>query len=64
MHDGGLKTLEEVVEIYDKGGHPNPNLSKNIKKLNLTEQDQKDLVEFMKACTGAFPQVEQGRLPG
>jgi cytochrome c peroxidase len=63
MHDGSQKTLEEVVEWYNKGGHPNPNLSDKIKKLDLNEQEKKDLVEFMKACTGEFPKVETGRLP-
>jgi len=63
MHDGSLATLEEVVEWYAKGGHPNPYLSDKMKKLDLTEQDKKDLVAFMKACTGEFPKVEEGRLP-
>lgn len=63
MHDGSLKTLEEVVEWYDKGGHPNPHLSKDIRKLNLTAQEKADLVAFMKACTSPMPKVEQGRLP-
>lgn len=63
MHDGSLKTLMEVVEHYDKGGFKNPWLSKTIKPLKLTPQDKQDLVEFMKACTGAFPKVETGRLP-
>lgn len=63
MHDGSQKTLEEVVEWYDKGGHPNPNLSKDIRKLNLTPQEKADLVEFMKACTGDFAPVEAERLP-
>ncbi|MGC4002545.1 MAG: cytochrome c peroxidase [Pirellulales bacterium] len=63
MHDGSQKTLEEVVEWYAKGGHPNKFLSDKIKKLDLTEQDKKDLVEFMKACTGPFPKVQTGRLP-
>ena len=63
MHDGSLKTLEEVVEWYSKGGHPNPQLSKDIKKIELTNQQKDDLVAFMKACTGAFPKVETGRLP-
>ena len=63
MHDGGQKTLEEVVEWYAKGGHPNPTLSDKIKKLDLTAQDKKDLVEFMKSLTGPFPTVESGRLP-
>jgi len=52
MHDGTLKTLEEVVEHYDKGGIPNANLSKQMKKLNLTPQDKADLVTFLKALSG------------
>lgn len=63
MHDGSLKTLEEVVEWYDKGGHPNPDLDPKIKKLNLSQQEKQDLVEFMKACESALPKVERGRLP-
>jgi cytochrome c peroxidase len=63
MHDGSLKTLEEVVEWYDKGGHPNPQLDPKIKKLNLTDQEQADLVAFMKACESEFPVVRQARLP-
>ncbi len=52
MHDGSLKTLEEVVEFYDKGGIKNKNLDEKIKPLNLTEQDKKDLVAFLKALSG------------
>lgn len=63
MHDGSQGTLEEVVEWYDKGGHPNPHLSDKIRPLNLTPQDKADLVEFMKACTGPTPTVETSRLP-
>ena len=63
MHDGSVATLEEVVDWYDKGGHPNPQLSDKIKPLNLTAEERADLVEFMKACTGPTPPVETGRLP-
>jgi cytochrome c peroxidase len=63
MHDGSQKTLAEVVEWYAKGGHANPNLSDKIKKLDLTDQDKADLVAFMEACTGDFPQVNRARLP-
>jgi cytochrome c peroxidase len=52
MHDGSLKTLEEVVDFYNKGGIPNRNLDANIKKLNLSDAEKKDLVEFMKALSG------------
>lgn len=63
MHDGSQMTLAEVVEWYDKGGHPNPNLDEKIKPLKLTAQEKADLVAFMEALTGDLPQVESGRLP-
>ena len=64
MHEGSQKTLEEVVEWYAKGGHPNPHLSDKIKKLDLTDQDKADLVAFMKeGLLGSLPQPERGRLP-
>jgi cytochrome c peroxidase len=63
MHDGSVATLEEVVDWYDKGGHPNPTLSDKIKPLNLTAEEKVDLVEFMKACTSPTPPVEVARLP-
>lgn len=52
MHDGSLKTLEEVVDFYDKGGIPNKNLDERIKPLHLTAQEKKDLVEFLKSLNG------------
>ena len=63
MHDGSLQTLEEVVEWYDKGGHPNPYLSDKMKKLNLTAQEKEDLVSYMKALHGDLPVVRTDRLP-
>lgn len=63
MHDGSQKTLAEVVDWYAKGGHANDRLSDKIKKLELNDQDKQDLVEYMNALTGEFPQVETGRLP-
>jgi cytochrome c peroxidase len=53
MHDGSMRTLEEVVEHYNKGGIKNPWLSQQIKPLNLTEQEKKDLVEFLKGLNGS-----------
>ncbi|OYW11845.1 MAG: hypothetical protein B7X34_02565 [Acidobacteriia bacterium 12-62-4] len=52
MHDGSLATLEEVVDYYDKGGVKNKNLDERLKPLNLTAQEKKDLVEFMKSLSG------------
>lgn len=63
MHDGSLTTLEEVIDWYDKGGHPNPYLSDKMKKLNLTEQEKEDLLSYMHALTGPLPIVCEDRLP-
>ncbi len=52
MHDGSLKTLEEVVDYYNKGGRKNKNLDEKIKPLHLTAQDQKDLIGFLHALDG------------
>ena len=52
MHDGSLKTLDEVVEFYNKGGIANKNLDANMRLLHLNDQDKKDLVAFLKALSG------------
>ena len=49
MHDGSLKTLEEVIEFYNKGGTPNAHLDSSIKPLGLTKEEKSALVEFLKA---------------
>jgi cytochrome c peroxidase len=55
MHDGSMKTLEEVVAFYNKGGHRNPWISSAIQPLNLTASEQADLVAFLEALTGEVP---------
>ncbi|HEV3340779.1 MAG TPA: cytochrome-c peroxidase, partial [Pirellulales bacterium] len=52
MHDGRFKTLEEVVDHYDKGGIKNEYLDQRMKLLKLTKQDKSDLVAFLKALSG------------
>ncbi len=52
MHDGSLKTLEEVIDYYDKGGIPNRNLHPLIKPLHLSLEDKKSLIAFLNALTG------------
>lgn len=51
MHDGSFKTLEEVVEFYDRGGTANPYLSPSIHALFLSNEEKKDLVEFLRALS-------------
>jgi cytochrome c peroxidase len=56
MHNGVYTTLEEVVDHYDRGGDTKDNLSPNMKPLDLSAAEKRDLVEFMRALTSA-PQV-------
>jgi cytochrome c peroxidase len=57
MHDGSLKSLEEVVDHYNNGGvgksgKKPAGLHQDVRPLNLKDQDKKDLVEFLKALSG------------
>src|SRR5207244_3710905 len=52
MHDGGLATLEDVVDFYNRGGGKNTGLVEAIVPLDLTPQDKKDLVAFVKDLSG------------
>ena len=48
MHDGGAKTLEDVVEFYDRGGTANPHLDPAVKPLGLTPDERRAIVAFLK----------------
>ena len=53
MHNGAYKTLEEVVEHYDVGGFENAGtMDPNMKALNLSKQEKKAVVAFLKSLTG------------
>lgn len=63
MHDGSVATLEEVVRIYSEGGRAvmegplagdgrvSPRKDRRMAPLNLTAQEQADLVAFLKTLT-------------
>ena len=65
MHDGSLKTLEDVVDHYDKGGIANPQLDEEIFPLKLTTQEKADLIAFMKEglSSSDYPDIEPPKLP-
>ena len=52
MHDGSFETLEDVVEFYDAGGHPNPALDPLIRPLHLSPGDRDALVAFLRSLSG------------
>ena len=65
MHDGSLKTLEEVVAHYVKGGTPNPELDEEIFPLKLTPEESADLVTFLKEglSSASYPAHTAPELP-
>ena len=65
MHDGSIKTLEEVVDHYDKGGVANPQLDEEIFPLKLTAMEKADLVAFLKEALSSpdYPDIAPPKLP-
>ncbi|MEP6653549.1 MAG: cytochrome c peroxidase [Myxococcales bacterium] len=65
MHDGALPTLEAVVAHYNRGGDPSVygDRSARIKPLNLSDNEQSQLVAFLKTLTGAPLPSELADLP-
>lgn len=57
MHDGSIATLEEIIDLYDRGGIARPSRSPKIKPLELTRLEKADLIAFLHALTGASRQV-------
>jgi cytochrome c peroxidase len=59
MHDGRFKNLEEVIEHYNSGIEPHPNLPPTLrnlddntpKRLNLTADQKAALISFLKTLT-------------
>ncbi|MDO9170101.1 MAG: cytochrome c peroxidase [Methylobacter sp.] len=51
MHDGSLKTLEEVIEHYDKGGENSRFVDAKVFPLHLTAQEKADLLAFLTSLT-------------
>jgi cytochrome c peroxidase len=65
MHNGGLKTLEEVVAHYNRGGNGNPYQDEEIYPLKLTDAEMADLVTFLRdgLASLSYPDVEPPELP-
>jgi cytochrome c peroxidase len=60
MHNGAFRTLEEVVDFYDRGGGVGmglrvPNQTLPGDSLHLTTREKRDLIAFMHALTDTMP---------
>jgi len=64
MHDGSEGTLEQVIELYDKGGRVRrPGLATEVHPLKLTAQDKRDLIDFMLTLSSPAQPVVVPSLP-
>jgi cytochrome c peroxidase len=63
MHDGSIRTIEEVIDHYRSGGRTvrtgpnagvgfeNPNKSEFVKRFELSDAEKEDLVAFLRSLT-------------
>jgi len=63
LHDGSEATLMDVINLYDRGGIPNPNLDPAMTPLNLTAREKSDLEAFLVALSGPYPVYTAPPLP-
>jgi cytochrome c peroxidase len=57
LHDGSEKTLESVIDFYNRGAGKDANLDPLMVPLGLTRLEKKALVAFIKALVSLNPEV-------
>jgi len=66
FHDGSAKSLKDAVTLMAKGGLDNDHLSLMLKAVRMAElsgSEVDDLVAFLGALSGEYPQTEPPKLP-
>jgi cytochrome c peroxidase len=63
MHDGSIADLGGVIDHYDEGGIDRPSRSAEIGPLDLSAQEERDLLAFLETLTSEEPRVAIPRLP-
>jgi cytochrome c peroxidase len=53
MHDGSLRSLDEVIDFYNDGARTNPWLDPEIQPLHLAHAEKKALIAFLKSLNGS-----------
>ena len=53
MHDGSLRSLEEVVRFYNQGGIPHSGLDPLIQPLQLEDRKVEALIAFLESLTSS-----------
>jgi cytochrome c peroxidase len=63
MHDGSLATLEDVIDLYDRGGIDRASRDDQIHQLNLPQGDKADLIAFLQTLKGTPKPFSVPNLP-
>jgi cytochrome c peroxidase len=63
MHNGSVATLQEVIDLYDRGGIDRPSRSERIFPLHLSPSEKSDLIAFLQTLTAAPEQVAMPGVP-
>ncbi len=63
MHNGVFKTLVDVVSFYNTGGGTTARQSGLLKPLTLSDQEQADLIEFLRSVSGDLQADRPPELP-
>ena len=51
MHDGSMKSLEDVIRHYESGGKQHKNKSPHLKPFELSDEDRTNLILFLNTLT-------------
>ncbi|MBV8615022.1 MAG: hypothetical protein JOY66_14835 [Acetobacteraceae bacterium] len=63
MHDGSVRTLAEVIDLYDRGGVPRPSRAEMVRPLHLTAGEKSDLLAFLQTLSGRISWGDDPPLP-
>jgi cytochrome c peroxidase len=57
LHDGSEKTLESLIDFYDRGGGKDSHIDLLMVPLGLSRHEKNALVAFIKALDSLNPEV-------
>ena len=63
MHDGSVATLQDVIDLYNRGGIARPSRSELIFPLGLSDDEKADLIAFLSTLNGAPQPMFVSELP-
>ncbi len=63
MHDGSLKTMEEVILHYESGGVSRPSLAAEMLPFSLEDNEREDLIAFLGTLTAEKQDIPLPTLP-